>query len=147
MKKYLPVLFIFFFFPSLSFSASYPVSCPVEAESIIDAVGGCAVIDPGQYSSIYGKCCSTSATLVPESSSEPTLEEPQEYIPELTPDTITNPENISQQSNTGTLSAPFIILISILFWGGLICFVVWFVRKLKKKKNSASTTPMLRDKK
>ncbi|MDO8521607.1 MAG: hypothetical protein Q7S52_05825 [bacterium] len=40
------------------FAATYPATCPAEAQGIVDAVGGCAAISPTDYAAIYGKCCS-----------------------------------------------------------------------------------------
>lgn len=108
-------LFILLLLPSFSFAASYPASCPVEARTIIDAVGGCSTIDSGQYSSIYGKCCSLSTT--------PGSGVPSKQIQKPTP-----------QPDSETSSGSFAILVSILILGGLVYLVIWFVRKRKKKK-------------
>ena len=110
------IAFLSFLLPVAVLGASYPASCPTEAQAIVDAVGGCPAIDPGQYSSIYEKCCSISETPASEPSSEPILEEPSL---EPAPDT----------SDTSSY-----ILVSILTWGGLIYLVIWFVRKWKKKR-------------
>ncbi|OGZ08133.1 MAG: hypothetical protein A3C93_00845 [Candidatus Lloydbacteria bacterium RIFCSPHIGHO2_02_FULL_54_17] len=50
------------FFGSPVLAATYPATCPAEAQGIVDAVGGCATINPTDYSAIYGKCCSAPAT-------------------------------------------------------------------------------------
>lgn len=110
--------FLSFLTPTIVFGASYPASCPAEAQAIVNAVGGCSAIDPGQYSSIYGKCCSVST--IP--GSQPSLKP----SPEPTP---------------GTSSTLLIVIISIIVWGGLAYFIVWFIRKRKKKKGSTPSVP------
>lgn len=121
------ITFLLLLPPALSFAASYPASCPAEAQAIVDAVGGCSAIDPNQYQSIYNKCCSVNAVPTPQiSPEEPTLESPDEL-------TLESPEESASDSDA--FSTPITILLSILFWGGLIYLVVWFVRKRKQNKS------------
>lgn len=42
---------------SLVFAQNYPASCPKEAQSIVEAVGGCAEIDASAYAAVSAKCC------------------------------------------------------------------------------------------
>lgn len=44
-----------------AFAVSYPTSCPAEAQSIVDAVGGCASVDKDAYAAVYSQCCSVPA--------------------------------------------------------------------------------------
>ena len=113
--------------PVIAFAASYPASCPAEAQAIVNAVGGCSAIDPDQYSSIYEKCCSVNGAQNPQPPSEPTFELEE-------PATEPSPEPTSDTPSSDASSTSLDTLISILVWGGLIYFVVWFVRKLRKKK-------------
>src|SRR3989344_2011258 len=105
------IAFLSFLLPVAVLGASYPASCPTEAQAIVDAVGGCSAIDPGQYSSIYEKCCSASATPASEPSSEQTLDEP------FSEPTLEEP---SLEPAPDTSDTSSYILISILTWGGLI---------------------------
>lgn len=134
--------FLSFLFPVIAFGASYPASCPVEARAIVDAVGGCSTIDPGQYSSIYEKCCSVIATPArtitpaPRPSAKPTIE------PGLTSEPT--PEPSPESDSEETVSDSLAILVLILFLGvlgGLIYLVIWFIRKRKKKKGSVPAMP------
>src|SRR3989344_6204631 len=43
---------------------TYQVSCPAEAKAIVEAVGGCSVVDKAQYSAVYEKCCVVSSAPV-----------------------------------------------------------------------------------
>jgi len=53
-------LFLFSFLPfSLSLAQSYPTTCPIEAQGVLKAVGGCSSIDCKIYSNICTKCCVT----------------------------------------------------------------------------------------
>ena len=45
---------------------------------------------------------------------------------------------LSPQSDSETSSDSLAILVVILFFGGFVYFVIWFVRKLKKKKGSVA---------
>ena len=51
---------IFLLFPSTTLAATFPATCPAEAQAIVGAVGGCGSISADQYASIYSKCCSTT---------------------------------------------------------------------------------------
>ena len=63
MKRILSLsLFSVFFLPLVSLAQSYPTSCPETAQSILNAVGGCSIIDAETYSNIYAKCCVTVAS-------------------------------------------------------------------------------------
>ena len=114
------IAFLSFLLPVAVLGASYPASCPTEAQAIVDAVGGCPAIDPGQYSSIYEKCCSISETPASEPSLEPT--------PEPSPDS-------DQETPSDTVS----IIVSTLILGGLGYSVMRFVLKRKKERSSAPT--------
>ena len=46
--------------PGVSFAQTYPVSCPAEAQAIVNAVGGCLAVDKDLYSAIYDNCCVVS---------------------------------------------------------------------------------------
>jgi len=58
MKKLLFLSSSFsFIYPLISFAQYYPDTCPTEAQSVLQAVGGCSGIDPQTYANIYSKCC------------------------------------------------------------------------------------------
>ena len=110
MKLFLaPIAFLSFLLSPVTFGASYPTSCPTEAQAIVDAVGGCQAISCNQYEAICAKCCVKS---------EPILEP----LP---------------QSDSETSSDSFAILVIILILGGLAYLMIWFVRKRKKGENLA----------
>ncbi len=51
---------------NLSLAQSYSASCPIEAQAILNATGGCANIDSAVYSNIYANCCvSATSNLTP----------------------------------------------------------------------------------
>lgn len=54
------ILGVLVLFPAVSFAATYPASCPVEAQGILGALGGCTGINESEYGAIYSKCCSTA---------------------------------------------------------------------------------------
>ncbi|MDO8520713.1 MAG: hypothetical protein Q7S52_01230 [bacterium] len=58
----LGILGVLLFAPVVSFAATYPASCPVEAQGILGALGGCAGINESDYGAIYSKCCSAATT-------------------------------------------------------------------------------------
>lgn len=119
--------------PATVLGASYPASCPVEARSIIDAVGGCSTIDSSQYSSIYAKCCSVSAVSNSDATSDTTLEDPSSGATTDTYDT-SEPTSESSSEPASDEPTPLVILLSVLFWGGLIYLVVRWIRRRRKKK-------------
>src|SRR3989338_8272816 len=77
------------FFGSPVLAATYPATCPAEAQGIVEAVGGCAAISPTDYSAIYGKCCAVEgAPHQPEPSCCPSPEPTPTYDEESAPITL-----------------------------------------------------------
>ena len=62
MKKFTLITIFYLLISNFSFAQTYPASCPDEARAIVEAVGGCAEVDNGQYSAVYDNCCAVSAT-------------------------------------------------------------------------------------
>ncbi len=64
MRIKIIVIFLLLLSPLISFAQPYPDTCPAEARNILEAVGGCAVVDCNKFSAICQKCCvETSAQL------------------------------------------------------------------------------------
>src|SRR3989344_3380946 len=71
MKKSLSLPFVFYVlaflavlslsFPQISTAKEeYPSTCPPEAIAIVNAVGGCAAVNPQSFSAVYDKCCASA---------------------------------------------------------------------------------------
>ena len=133
---------LFLLVPVFSFAASYPASCPSEAQAIVDAVGGCSTISESEYGAIYEKCCSVVITPTPPPATKKRLIPTPKPVPSLTllpASPEPSPQLASETSSSSeTLSDDSsVILVLILILGGLAYLVIWFVRKRKKRKGSA----------
>ena len=88
------------FIATVSFAATYPASCPAEAKAIVEAVGGCSVVNKSQYPSVYDKCCilpvsapATTKSLSPIPSKAPSqLTPPAPSASPLSPKSTKSPE-------------------------------------------------------
>lgn len=72
----------------LAFAETYPNSCPSEARSILNAVGGCSAVNRSSYPSVYEKCCVKSASVSPAPTPPPTTPKPtpvKSPSPSITP--------------------------------------------------------------
>lgn len=79
MKKFI-IAIAFLIFISPAFAASYPASCPTEARSILNAVGGCSSVKKSQYPTVYEKCCAMAKdvpNLAPATQTQKLVEAPQ----------------------------------------------------------------------
>jgi hypothetical protein len=117
--------FLLFLSVSFSFAASYPASCPVEAQTIVNAVGGCTAISPTKYGAIYSKCCSVQSSPAPKPVPPP--------APLPAPPPMTTP--IDQPLPVPAPSAADIVVIVLFIYvfPGLIG--LWFSRWYLKRKN------------
>ena len=69
MKIFKILAIVSLMYPAVSFAATYPATCPVEAQAIVNSVGGCAAISCTKYAAICAKCgCSSSASSQSQSS-------------------------------------------------------------------------------
>lgn len=99
--------FLSLLFPVLSSAATYPASCPTEAQAIVEAVGGCSAVDKDAYDAIYSKCCSVGK-VIPVTTTTP-----------VTPDT--------RNSNAGAW-------LLLIVWGSL---VAWIYKRFWKEERLA----------
>lgn len=63
MKKIIILILFFTFTFSLAgfiYAESYPTTCPIEAQKILEKINGCPTIDCKSYSNICIKCCNSS---------------------------------------------------------------------------------------
>ncbi len=140
--KALIVLGIFVLSASTALAASYPATCPAEAQAIVGAVGGCGAISADQYASIYSKCCSTQpATAVTTTTKKPIKKaaassKPIPLQPIQPPTELTTSD--TQPISTIQTTTPQISHTALLFIGSAIggigfwCIVIIFFIRIVK---------------
>jgi len=131
--KYLFFVFLsLILVPVVACGATYPATCPSEAQAIVGGIGGCPAIDCTKFATICAKCCPISAkqTVAPNPAAK-AVKKVQATAKAIAP----------AQSTAPQISTPVLILsliLGIIFWVVVIYFVWRFFRWLfhffKKKK-------------
>lgn len=116
--------------PAISFGASYPASCPTEAQGILNALGGCSAVDCSAYGAICSKCgCS--------SKSQGSVSTAKKQTPSVLANAKTQTSVSSSTANyEPSVAVSFAIVIvslvlGLVFWGA-VWYVIWSL--LKKTK-------------
>ena len=118
-------------FPTVSLGASYPATCPVEAQGVLTALGGCGVVDCSLYGAICSKCgCSSKSQ---ESVSTVKKQTPSVVLPSAKSQTLISSSTTNSGSSIAVSS--FIIITSLvlglIFWGA-VWYVIWSLLKRTK---------------
>jgi len=139
---------LFLFSAPVVMAASYPNTCPAEAQAIVSAVGGCSAISCSQYAAICGKCCPSANKTTPSTSAaSPALPSHQKQSAAVTnsasaPATSSSPAASTvpptKQATTSSIAYPVLLFFGSAigatgFWMLVVIFIIQLVMSLSRK--------------